>query len=73
MDDGKPLPLGFGPEIVLRPVIRELARTQVCFPDLKLLVDRISTVTLPATEHSAESVAYRLFLTDGDRTIQGMY
>lgn len=72
MENGKPFPPGFKPELVLRPVIRELARTQVCFPDLKLLVDRISTVTLPATEHSPASEAYRLYLTDGDRTIQGV-
>lgn len=71
MDDGKPFPAGFKLELVLKPVIKELARTQVCFPDLKLLVDRISIVTLPATEHAAANEAYRLYLTDGERTIQG--
>lgn len=71
MDDGKPAPPGFKPDLVLKPVIRELARTQVCFPDPKLLVDRISIVTLPATEHTTPNEAYRLYLTDGERTIQG--
>lgn len=68
--DGKPLPAGFKPKLVLKPVIKELARTQVCFPDLKLLVDRISIVTLPSTQHTVNE-AYRLYLTDGERTIQG--
>ena len=72
MDDGQPLPAGFRPELVLKPVIKELARTQVCFPDLKLLVDRISIVTLPSTENTTVNEAYRLHLTDGERTIQGM-
>ena len=65
-------PAGFRPDLVLKPVIKELARTQVCFPDLKLLVDRISIVTLPSTEHTTANEAYRLYLTDGERTIQGM-
>lgn len=71
MDDGKPFPAGFKPDLVLKPVIKELARTQVCFPDLKLLVDRISIVTLPVAEHATPNEAYRLYLTDGERTIQG--
>ena len=73
MDDGKPPPTGFKPDLVLKPVIRELVRTQVCFSDLKLLVDRISIVTLPATEHTTLNQAYRLYLTDGERSIQGTY
>ncbi|MCJ1429659.1 hypothetical protein MMC29_007574 [Sticta canariensis] len=72
MDDGKPFPARFRPELVLKPVIKELARTQVCFPDLKLLVDRISIVTLPSTEHTTVNEAYRLYLTDGERTIQAV-
>ncbi|MCJ1263049.1 hypothetical protein MMC22_002919 [Lobaria immixta] len=72
MDDGKPFPAGFKLDLVLRPVIKELARTQVCFPDLKLLVDRISIVTLPVAEHATPNEAYRLYLTDGERTIQAV-
>lgn len=71
MDNGKALPVGCNLELVLKPVIKEMVRTQVCFPDLKLLVDRISIVTLPVTEHTTTNQAYRLYLTDGERSIQG--
>lgn len=64
-------PAEFKPELNLKPVIKELARTQVCFPNVKLLVDRISIVTLPATKESTETKAFRLYLTDGDWNIQG--
>lgn len=68
--DENPL-VEFKPELNLKPVIKELARTQVCFPKVKLLVDRISIVTLPANKESTETKAFRLYLTDGDWTIQG--
>lgn len=58
--------------LVLKPVIKELARTQVCFPDIKLLVDRISIVTLSTNEQLKENRAYRLYLSDGEKTVQGM-
>lgn len=64
-------PVEFKPELSLKPVIKELARTQVCFPNVRLLVDRISIATLPATKDSTETKAFRLYLTDGDWTIQG--
>lgn len=70
MDENHLLP-EFKPELSVKPVIKELARTQVCFPNAKLLVDRISIVTLPATKESTETKAFRLYLTDGDWTIQG--
>lgn len=66
-------PADFKPELSLKPVIKELARTQVCFPNVKLLVDRVSIVTLPATKESTETQAFRLYLTDGDWTIQGKF
>lgn len=71
MDDEKPLPAGVIPELILKPVVKELARTQVCFPNLKLLVDRISIVTVPDTAHATANEAFRLYLTDGERSIQG--
>jgi hypothetical protein len=55
----------------LRPVIRELVRTRVCFPDIKLLVDKISIVKPKATEPATTNEAYLLYLTDGEMTIQG--
>lgn len=66
-------PAEFKPELSLKPIIKELARTQVCFPNVKLLVDRVSVVTLPATKESTETQAIRLYLTDGDWTIQGKF
>lgn len=57
----------------LKPIIKEVVRTQVCFPNLRLLVDRISVITLPANEQGSGNEAYRLCLTDGKKTIQGQY
>jgi hypothetical protein len=71
MDEGNP-DLPSINAVVLKPVIKELARTQVCFPDIKLLVDRISIVTLSTKEQSQENQAYRLFLSDGEKIIQGI-
>ncbi len=53
----------------VKPIIRELVRTQVCFPNIKLLVDKISTVEIP---ESSGLEAYRLWLTDREKTIQGL-
>ena len=60
------------PHFALKPIIKELVRTQVCFPNLKLLIDKVSIVALPKNEHTTGAEAYRLFLTDGEKTIQGM-
>ena len=59
------------PHHTLRPVIKELVRTQVRFPNLKLLVDKVTVVVLPEQENAAGNKAYRLFLTDGEKMIQG--
>lgn len=72
MDEGDPDPASIKAGLALKPVIKELARTQVCFPDIKLLVDRISIVTLSLNEQSKENQAYRLYLSDGEKTIQGI-
>lgn len=55
----------------IKPIIKELVRTQVCFPNIKLLVDKISTVRVPSTIGSSNLEAYRMFLTDREKTIQG--
>ena len=55
----------------LRPVIRELVRTRVCFADIKLLVDKIVITKPSTTDPAATNETYRLFLTDGEMTIQG--
>lgn len=54
----------------IKPIIKELVRTQVCFPNIKLLVDRIFTVKVP-TESSGLK-AYLMYLTDRQKTIQGL-
>ncbi|KAL9008100.1 MAG: hypothetical protein Q9173_006741 [Seirophora scorigena] len=67
---------GLAPDIDLdlsvKPVIHELVRTQVCFPNLKLLVDKIVVVTLPDVDELAGNEAYKLTLTDGEKTIQAL-
>lgn len=72
MDEGNldPSPDDIG--LALKPVIKELVRTQVCFPDITLLVDRISIVTLAMNERLKENQTYRLHLSDGEKTIQGI-
>ena len=55
----------------VKPIINELVRTQVCFPNIKLLVDRIFTVEVPSAPESSGLKAYRMYLTDREKTIQG--
>ena len=57
----------------VKPIIKELVRTQVCFPDIKLLVDKISTVKVSSATESSGLEAYCMYLTDGEKTIQGLY
>ncbi len=60
-------------EINVKPIIRELVRTELCFPDLQLLVDRICIVRLPPLDGSTGSqAAYSLYLTDRERSIQAV-
>ncbi|KAL8813921.1 MAG: hypothetical protein Q9223_006817 [Gallowayella weberi] len=59
-------------ELRLDPVIQELVRTQVCFPNLKLLVDKILVVTLPEVHELSGNEAFKLTLTDGEKTIQAL-
>lgn len=55
----------------IKPIIRELVRTQFCFPNIKLLVDKISTLEVPSATESSGLEAYRMYLTDREKTIQG--
>ena len=57
----------------LKPAIKELVRTQVCFPNIKLLVDKISIVKVPSATNSSSLEAYLMYLTDRKKTIQGLY
>lgn len=58
------------PTIKLTPVIKEMVRTQVCFENIKLLVDKISIVRLSVVEDPLKNEAFRLLLTDGEVSIQ---
>lgn len=59
-------------DLSVKPIIYELVRTQVCFPNLKLLVDKIVVVTLPDVDELTGNEAYKFTLTDGERTIQAL-
>ena len=56
----------------IKPTIKELVRTQVCFPNIKLLVDKISTLKVSSATESSGLEAYRLYLTDREKSIQGL-
>ncbi len=55
----------------IKPVIQELVRTQFCFPDIVLLVDKIIIARVSSANDSENVEAYRLYLTDREQSIQG--
>lgn len=59
-------------DIEIKPIIREIARTHVCFSDIKLLIDRIEIVNVRTSDEADDRQAYRLFLTDREKTIQAV-
>lgn len=59
------------PGINLKPCIAEMLRTTVLPSRPTLLLDRIVIVTLP-NKRSGQATAYRLFLSDGEKAIQGI-
>ena len=54
----------------LKPVIKELIRTQVCLADIKLLVQKIYVVNFSSAK-AGRGQAYRIYLSDGEKAIQG--
>lgn len=58
------------PVVSLRPVIDEIIRTRISPAGLVLLVDRIHVVPILIGGESHE--AYRLWLSDGSKIIQGL-
>lgn len=56
----------------LKPVIKELVRTQVMFPDVELLVDKMNIVKTSSrgNEHFG---TYLVYLTDSEKSIQGTF
>ena len=59
-------------DIEIKPIIREIVRTHVCFSDIKLLIDRIEIVNVRTSDEADDRQAYRLFLTDREKTIQAV-
>ena len=55
-----------------RPIIKELVRTKVCFPKIQLLVDRILLATVAEQEDGRPKEAFRLYLSDGEKSIQAL-
>lgn len=53
----------------LKPCITEILRTDYCQAGLIMLVDKVVLVTMTKTEYNR---AYRLYLSDGEKSIQGM-
>ena len=54
---------------LVKPVIKEIIRTEFCPSTLRLLVDKILITRLPGKRQRKE--AYRLWLSDGEKAIQG--
>ena len=54
----------------LKPVIKELIRTQVCPEKLELLLDHLSVQPVDVNGRRRET--YRMWLGDGEVAIQGM-
>jgi len=57
------------PDFKLKPCITEILRTNYCQAGLTMLVDKVVLVTMTKTEFNR---AYRLYLSDGEKSIQGM-
>ena len=59
----------------IKPVIEEIARTEVCFPNIRLIVEDITVVPVPnpnvQSSPGTERAAFRLWLGDGEKMIQG--
>ena len=62
--DGRPL---------LKPVIREMVRTRFTPPNILLLVDKIIIMRTTFSDGDAASKgAYRMYLVDNEKSIQGL-
>ena len=61
-----------GQSRILKPVIKELVRTEVHPPFLELLVDKI-TIVPNIKDKKGILKAFRIWLNDGDKRIQGKH
>ena len=55
-----------------KPVLQEIVRTQVCFPNVSLLVDNVVITPVGEATLTTKNETFRLFLTDGEKTIQAL-
>ncbi|MCJ1477218.1 hypothetical protein MMC13_005889 [Lambiella insularis] len=68
-----PLHVDDASQCTLKPVIRELARTEVHPPFLKLLVDKLWIVSQrKGKAEGGKTEAYKLWLSDGEKKIQAV-
>ena len=56
----------------LKPVIKEIVRTQVLFPDIELLIDKMTIVQFTDSNEEDNRGAYLVHLSDGEKSIPGM-
>ena len=56
----------------LKPIIKEIVRTQVLFPDIELLVDKVTIVEFPQPDEEDKRGAFLVYLSDGEKSIPGM-
>ena len=55
----------------VKKVIEEMVRTRVAFPNVQLIVDKVILVRMASPDDEKVIQAYRLWLTDTEKTIQG--
>ncbi|KAL9098444.1 MAG: hypothetical protein Q9163_005896 [Psora crenata] len=56
----------------LKPVLTEIVRTGIRYPNIKLAVANIMIVSVGAATLISRNETFRLFLTDGEKTIQAL-
>lgn len=57
------------PDLVLKPCIAEILRTKYCRTGLIMFVDKIILVPMGQAHRNK---AYRLYLSDGEKSVQGV-
>lgn len=56
----------------LKPIIKEIVRTRICFANIQLLLDRIIVVNISHAADRDAKDAFRLYLSDGEKSIQAL-
>lgn len=55
----------------VKPIIYEIIRTEVTFPNIRLLIEHVVVQDVGRDEEGALRRGYRIHLTDGEYRIQG--